>query len=228
VSGTCVGIRSISHINPLSQGFELLIGLFWGRIRAFATLPRKGKLVMPSKDVKVPLERLAGNFRWIWDTATQDLFSTVDPEVWRRTRDPHQVLRSVPAKQLKQLAADTGFQQRLKAAEQDLKEYLGSKPKQPQVAYFCMEHGIAPALRTYAGGLGMLAGCIEKTASDLGTSMVAVGLRYQWRFRQQLSYGWQSEEWLPGDPAHAGREACPEATVHGDQAGERVAGRVWR
>ena len=184
---------------------------------------------MPNKDVKAPLERLAATFRWIWDQPTQSLFETVDPELWKRSHDPLGVLRATEAKRFKELAADTGFQKRIRAAESDLTAYLADKPAQPLVAYFCMEHGIAPSLRTYAGGLGMLAGCIEKTASDQGTAMVAVGLRYQWRFAQRLSFGWQNEEWLSLDAEESGLELCEtSAPVQLELSGERVAVRIWR
>mgnify|MGYP001088278559 CR=1 FL=1 len=58
----------------------------------------------------------------------------------------------------------------------------------PSIAYFCMEYGIHPALKIYAGGLGILAGDYLKTASDLNIPMVAVGLFYrQGYFKQQLT-----------------------------------------
>ncbi len=183
---------------------------------------------MPNSTIMASLQRLAGNYRWIWDRPTQQVFESLDAEVWSRSHDPHEVLRSVPAKRMRQLAKDAAFTEQVRNAESDLNAYLADKPAQPLVAYFCMEHGIAPALRTYAGGLGMLAGCIEKSASDLGIAMVAVGLRYQWRFLQRLSYGWQSEEWVPLDPAAAGLEPCPEGRVQVELAGERVTVGVWR
>ncbi|MBN1173617.1 MAG: alpha-glucan family phosphorylase [Micromonosporaceae bacterium] len=183
---------------------------------------------MPSKDVKAPLERLAGNYRWVWDQPVQQIFETADPETWKQTRNPHDVMRSLAAKQLKQLAGNAAFQKRIQEADGDLAKYLADKPAQPLVGYFCMEHGVAPDLRVYAGGLGMLAGCIEKTASDRGIAMVAVGLRYRQRFSQRLSYGWQSEEWVDTDPVAAGLELCKDVTVHINLAGEQVAIRVWR
>lgn len=36
----------------------------------------------------------------------------------------------------------------------------------PKVAYFCMEYGLSADLPIYAGGLGVLAGDILKTAYD--------------------------------------------------------------
>lgn len=58
----------------------------------------------------------------------------------------------------------------------------------PVTAYFCMEYAIHPALRTYAGGLGVLAGDYLKTASDMNVPIIAVGLFYRHGFFvQQLT-----------------------------------------
>lgn len=174
------------------------------------------------------LEALAGNLRWVWHEATQRVFRAVDFALWDSSGDAFGVVRSVSAERLSHLAADRLFRQQLQVAEDDLADYLAGTPVRPKVAYFCMEHGIAPPLRTYAGGLGMLAGCIEKTASDLGVPMVAVGLRYSWYFRQQLSYGWQSEEWVRADPSDAGLQLCPDGRTGVELAGEWTVVQVWR
>ncbi|WP_440135469.1 alpha-glucan family phosphorylase, partial [Chitinophaga sancti] len=58
----------------------------------------------------------------------------------------------------------------------------------PVTAYFCMEYGIHPALRIYAGGLGILAGDYLKTASDMNIPIIGIGLFYrQGYFKQQLT-----------------------------------------
>ncbi len=70
------------------------------------------------------------------------------------------------------------------------------------VAYFCMEVGLDPALPTYAGGLGMLAGDTLSAAADLGVPMVGVTLLHRkGYFRQHLDVeGRQTESpasWSP-------------------------------
>src|SRR6266545_2233743 len=176
------------------------------------------------------LEALAGNYRWVWHEATRRVFRAVDPALWDSTGDPFAVVRSASPERLSQLTADRLFRQQLQAAEDDLAGYLAGTPVRPTVAYFCMEHGIAAPLRTYAGGLGALAGCIEKTASDLGVPMVAVGPWYGWYFRQRLSYGWQSEEWTragpgrPGGPVPAGYRCTGEPAAPAGHHGPAV----WR
>jgi glycogen phosphorylase len=183
---------------------------------------------MADGDIRNALQRLAGNFRWVWDRPTKDVFRSIDPQTWRMRHNPAELVAAITPERLAQLAADPDFVQRLNRAESGLAEYLAGKPADVLVAYFCMEHGVAPALRTYAGGLGVLAGDIEKTASDLAVPMVAVGLLYQWRLRQRLSYGWQIDEWEPFDPSSAGLQLCPETGVTLELAGGIVSLQVWR
>jgi starch phosphorylase len=66
----------------------------------------------------------------------------------------------------------------------------------PVVAYFSMEIGLASAMPTYAGGLGVLAGDTLRSAADLEVPMVAVTLLHRrGYFYQRLDRrGHQSEE----------------------------------
>jgi starch phosphorylase len=76
-------------------------------------------------------------------------------------------------------------------------------PAEPSaVAYFSMEVGLSPAIPTYAGGLGVLAGDTLRAAADLGVPMVGVTLLHRKGFfRQHLdASGNQSESpsiWYP-------------------------------
>ncbi len=70
------------------------------------------------------------------------------------------------------------------------------------VAYFSMEVGLDPAMPTYSGGLGVLAGDTLRAAADLAIPMVGVTLLHRkGYFRQHLdARGNQSEdvfEWYP-------------------------------
>lgn len=72
------------------------------------------------------------------------------------------------------------------------------------VAYFSMEIGLASAMPTYSGGLGVLAGDTIRSAADLGVPMVAVTLLHRkGYFTQKIDpSGWQKEEpseWNPKD-----------------------------
>jgi starch phosphorylase len=184
--------------------------------------------VTAEEDIRAVLDGLARNFRWVWDRPTQEVFASLAGPAWTARRDPMALVTVLTPERLAQLAADPGFQERLRHAYGGLTEYLGGGPSTAEVAYFCMEHGVAPNLRIYAGGLGMLAGDIEKTASDLGVPMVAVGLMYHWRVSQRLHDGWQEEEWEPVDPVAAGLEPCPGEPIVVELAGEDVRVRVWR
>ncbi|MEU8348235.1 MULTISPECIES: alpha-glucan family phosphorylase [unclassified Streptomyces] len=192
-----------------------------------------------------PLQELARNLRWSWHPETRALFRAVDPEGWRSAGgDPVRLLGAVPAARLESLAADSEFLDRLAAAADDLRDYLGSPrwyqsagPELPAaLAYFSPEFGITAALPQYSGGLGILAGDHLKAASDLGVPLVGVGLLYRHGyFRQSLSRdGWQQEQYplldpneLPLDPLREpdGRPARVALALPG---GRSLRAAVWQ
>ncbi|MEB4210632.1 alpha-glucan family phosphorylase [Mycobacterium sp. 94-17] len=160
------------------------------------------------------LDQLSTNLRWSWDKPTQELFATIDPDLWERCgSDPVALLGAVKPARLDELALDEAFLGRLDALTADLNDYL-SRPlwyQQQQehgaempaaIAYFSMEFGVAEVLPNYSGGLGILAGDHLKSASDLGVPLVAVGLYYRsGYFRQSLTAdGWQNETYPSLDP----------------------------
>lgn len=55
----------------------------------------------------------------------------------------------------------------------------------PNVAYFCMEYGLDVSMKTYAGGLGILAGDYIKGAKDYGYPMVALGIKWKQGYSDQ-------------------------------------------
>jgi starch phosphorylase len=72
----------------------------------------------------------------------------------------------------------------------------------PKVAYFSMEIALDPAMPTYSGGLGVLAGDTLRSAADLGVPITGVTLLHRkGYFRQHLdASGNQTEEpqgWTP-------------------------------
>ena len=74
--------------------------------------------------------------------------------------------------------------------------------KEPKIAYFSMEIGLKNEIKTYSGGLGVLAGDTIKSAADLRLPMVAVSLlTKRGFFKQELDpFGRQKElpdEWNP-------------------------------
>ncbi|WP_280470946.1 alpha-glucan family phosphorylase [Nocardia farcinica] len=158
------------------------------------------------------LGELSTNLRWSWHPPTQDLFSAIDPQLWREVgRDPVRMLGEMPAARLDELAADAGYVARVDAAAADLRGYLdaatwfqrqGREDGVRGIAYFSMEFGVTEVLPNYSGGLGILAGDHLKAASDLGLPLIGVGLLYRsGYFRQSLSAdGWQIEHYPALDP----------------------------
>jgi starch phosphorylase len=97
----------------------------------------------------------------------------------------------------------------------------------PRIAYFSMEIALDPALPTYSGGLGVLAGDTLLSAADLALPMVGVTLLYRrGYFLQQLdSTGNQKElpeEWRPEDLL---TPVEPQVTV--EIEGREVRVRAW-
>jgi starch phosphorylase len=74
-----------------------------------------------------------------------------------------------------------------------------------RIAYFSMEIALSPALPTYSGGLGMLAGDTLRAAADMAAPMVAVSLVHRrGYFRQHLdAIGQQTESDVPWSPQNA-------------------------
>src|SRR6202162_205797 len=76
-----------------------------------------------------------------------------------------------------------------------------------RIAYVCMEIALDPAIPSYGGGLGILAGDMLRSAADLELPMVAISLVYRkGYFRQRIDQGgnqveepdpWQPETVLP-------------------------------
>jgi starch phosphorylase len=97
-----------------------------------------------------------------------------------------------------------------------------------QVAYFSMEIAINPAMPTYSGGLGVLAGDTLRSAADLGLPLSAFTLIHRkGYFQQRLDRaGVQTEEIQPWDPAKYCVEESPRVTVAIEN--RIVTIRAWR
>ena len=55
-----------------------------------------------------------------------------------------------------------------------------------RVAYFCMEFGIHQSLKTYAGGLGFLAGSHMRSAYELQQNIVGIGILWKYGYYDQV------------------------------------------
>jgi len=96
------------------------------------------------------------------------------------------------------------------------------------VAYFSMEIAINPAMPTYSGGLGVLAGDTLRSAADLGVPLVAFTLAHRkGYFQQHLDrQGVQSEDVQPWNPADFCTEEAARITVSVEERVVTV--RAWR
>jgi starch phosphorylase len=62
---------------------------------------------------------------------------------------------------------------------------ISAQYKKP-VAYFSMEFAIAQCLKTYAGGLGYLAGSHMRSAHDLKQNMIGIGILWKYGYYDQI------------------------------------------
>ncbi|MBK5966227.1 alpha-glucan phosphorylase [Thiocystis minor] len=97
-----------------------------------------------------------------------------------------------------------------------------------RIAYFSMEIALHPAMPTYSGGLGILAGDMIRAAADRELPMVAVTLLHRKGYFYQTidASGWQTEnavEWIVEDFV----QALPQRTAVTIE-GRTVALRAWR
>ena len=64
--------------------------------------------------------------------------------------------------------------------------YIINPDFQKRVAYFCMEFGIHQPLKTYAGGLGFLAGSHMRSAYELQQNIVGIGILWKYGYYDQV------------------------------------------
>ena len=141
------------------------------------------------------LIELALDLRWTWSHAGDALWQTIDPEIWQRTKNPWMLLQNVSKKRLETLVHDPIFLTQLEELNRERTLYYSQEGwfqceyadcQIGTVAYFSMEYGLGEALPIYAGGLGILAGDLLKSASDLNLPLVGIGLLYQQGYFRQL------------------------------------------
>jgi starch phosphorylase len=188
------------------------------------------------------LAELALDLRWTWSHAADALWRNLAPDIWERVRNPWLILQSISQRRLEEVAEDSAFRGELARLVRERREYLAAPTwcgerygsADPQIAYFCMEYGLAESLPLYSGGLGILAGDHLKTASDLGICLTGVGLLYQvGYFRQMLdALGSQLDLYpinVPGSlPITPARDADGAwISVPLELPGRRVTLRLW-
>jgi starch phosphorylase len=187
-----------------------------------------------------PLTDLALDLRWTWSHASDHLWRALDPATWETTRNPWIILQSVPRERLEAVAREPAFRHDLAAILKERHRYReraeAARAAAPALtAYFSMEFGLSEALPLYAGGLGVLAGDLLKSASDLAVPMVGIGILYQEGYfrqtidatgRQQELYPYNDPTALPIQPALAAGGGW--LTVPVALPGRTVWLRAWR
>lgn len=166
-------------------------------------------IVVPKMPEKLQhLVDIAYNLWWVWNSDAFELFRRIDRDLWEEVyHNPIQLLGRVSRERIKELESDESFISHLNEVYTELQKYLSAQPwffkefdkehHNCKIAYFSMEFGITEAIPMYCGGLGVLAGDLFKSASDMGLPMVGVGLAYRYGyFKQHLTDdGWQQEEY---------------------------------
>lgn len=137
------------------------------------------------------LSELARNIWWAWNYEATELFSDLDPALWKEVgQNPVLLLERMSYAKLEALAKDKVILRRMEDVYSKFRTYMNVAPdsKRPSVAYFSMEYGLNHVLKIYSGGLGVLAGDYLKEASDSNVDMCAVGFLYRYGyFTQTLS-----------------------------------------
>lgn len=168
-------------------------------------------VVVPAVPEKLSaLNELAYNLWTLWNYEAATLFMRLDPDLWESTNhNPVRLLSLISQEKLAAAAADDGFLAHLNRIMADFRHYMEGSTwftqnhpnSRAKIAYFSAEYGLHESLPIYSGGLGVLSGDHQKSASDLGLPFVGVGLLYRFGyFRQTLSNdGWQQEHYPEND-----------------------------
>ena len=148
------------------------------------------------------LNEFAHDLLWTWQPRIENLFRTIDPELWESTRqNPVLLLTRLGEEGVARACDREDVRAALEEARAARREYYDGKPRFMDaqaplvVAYFSLEFGLAECLPIYSGGLGVLAGDHLKATSDLGLPLIAVGLLYRQGFgRQEIDGGGRQVE----------------------------------
>ncbi|HLO60983.1 MAG TPA: alpha-glucan family phosphorylase [Bacteroidales bacterium] len=176
--------------------------------------PSWKKIIVKSKlpDELVKLGKLTENLWWSWDDEAQELFESIDPEIWQKCdQNPAILFEQVKYGQLVEMSKNPEFTEKLDRVYNRFQEYMSDELDKtgPRIAYFSMEYGFHNSLKIYSGGLGILAGDYLKEASDRRVNITGIGLLYRYgyfaqmittRGEQQANYDYQHFSKLPVRP----------------------------
>lgn len=165
----------------------------WKRLTVHSSLPEKLS----------SLKELMKNLWWTWDAEAQELFESINPEVWHECENnPILLFERIDYRRLKALENDQNFVGRLQKVYDRFIAYMSEKPQGgPKIAYFSMEYGMHDSVKIFSGGLGILAGDYLKEASDRNKDLMAIGILYRYGyFKQMISL--EGDQIVNYDPQH--------------------------
>ena len=186
-----------------------------------------------------PLHEIAYNLWWTWNHDAIDLFRMIDPDLWEESNhNPVKMLGMISQKKLKEISEDNVFismmidiyNKFLMYKEYSTWFYRTHESSDIKIAYFSMEYGLHDSILMYSGGLGVLAGCHIKSASELGLPLIAIGLLYTFgNFRQYLTNdGWQMEKYNEIDFTNIPVKLMKDFIIEIPIGNEIVYARVWK
>ena len=218
------------RIEKLPETEQVLVDIhpLWRRVMVQQNIPEKLK----------PLEELSHNLWWSWNQDATDMFASIDPKLWAELNEnPVELLEQLSYDTLKKLENDPQFVEKLQKVHGNFRDYMAEGPKMgmPFISYFSMEYGIHNSLKTFSGGLGLLAGDYLKEASDYNMPMAGIGLLYRFGyFRQVISAG--GEQVAQSDVQHFSR--LPVTPVRDEEGrwkevqivlpGRTLFARIWK
>ncbi len=184
------------------------------------------------------LHEMAQNLWWTWNYEATELFESINPTLWDKLEhNPIPLMESLTRQQMDELEADEQFVKKLNKVYKDFKNYMSGSTvaNNGLIAYFSMEYGLHKSLKTYSGGLGVLAGDYLKQASDSAANMVAVGLLYRYGyFTQEISsMGDQIAQYIPQKFTHLPLEPVRDkngdwVTISIELPGRTLIAKAWR
>ncbi len=148
------------------------------------------------------LQDISLNLWWSWNFEAAQMFKYINPTLWKEQEyNPVSFLKNIGSERLEELKNDDTFIDLYDRVCASFRAYMkeAENRKPPKIAYFSMEFGLVDNIKTFSGGLGILAGDYLKEASDSNIDIVGVGLLYRFGyFKQKItSYGDQQAEYIP-------------------------------
>ena len=193
------------------------------------------------------LQEMAYNLWWTWNPDAQELYESIDIELWERvSENPIKFLRTVSLQRLQAAARDHDYLRRYRSVLQRFDDYMAEDAntwfrrnlpdRQGElIAYFSAEFGLHEALPIYSGGLGILSGDHCKEASDMGLPFIGVGFLYpQGYFTQQINAEGRQEaiyekiDFTEVPATQAVNSEGNPVVVHVDLPGRTVYAKVWK